>query len=282
MAILKPVAEAAKLVTTSSQPRANVRDCLRALATSIQSLKGVGPKRAAQLEASGLATVEDILYHLPFRFEDRRQLKKINQSVVGQEESFTGQLVLLQNRFNPRRRSQMLTAVLRDDTGTIDLMWYRAPSYLANGLAQGQNLLVHGKVEPGNQGRRRIVHPDFEVLEPGDEGAHARILPVYLRPGGMPMSFMRKLAAQALDQYKHYLPPGLPSSVASRMQLVAIPEALSQLHQPSLETSVVALNEASSPAHRSVIFDELFYLQLGLGLRKRSRTQSRGQPVQFD
>ena len=84
MAILKPVAEAAKPVTTSSQPRANVRDCLRALATSIQSLKGVGPKRAAQLEASGLATVEDILYHLPFRFEDRRQLKKINQAVVGQ------------------------------------------------------------------------------------------------------------------------------------------------------------------------------------------------------
>ena len=65
------------------------------------------------------------------------------------------------------------------------------------------------------------------------------------------------------------------------MQLFAIPEALSQLHQPSLETSVNALNDASSPAHRSVIFDELFYLQLGLGLRKRSRTQSRGQPVQL-
>ncbi len=152
---------------------------------------------------------------------------------------------------------------------------------MANGLAQGQNLLVHGKVEQGSAGRLRIVHPDFEVLEPGEEGAHARILPVYLRPGGMPMSFIRKLAAQALEQYAHYLPPGLPSSVASRMQLVAIPEALRRLHQPSLDTSVVALNEASSPAHRSVIFDELFYLQLGLGLRKRSRTQSRGQPVQL-
>ena len=279
--MLKPVAEAAK-PTTSSQPRANVRECLRALATPIQSLKGVGPKRAAQLESAGLATVEDILYHLPFRFDDRRQLKKIDQALLGQEESFTGQLVLLQNRFNPRRRSQMLSAVLRDDTGTIDLIWYRAPSYLANGLAQGQMLLVHGRVEQGTQARLRLVHPDFEVLEPGDESAHARvarILPVYLRPGGIPMSFMRKLAAQALDQYKHYLLPGLPSSLASRMQLVAIPEALSQLHQPPLETSVVALNEGSSPAHRSVIFDELFYLQLGLGLRKRSRTQSRAQPV---
>ena len=279
--MLKPVAEAAKL-TTSSQPRANVRECLRALATSIQSLKGVGPKRAAQLESAGLATVEDILYHLPFRFDDRRQLKKIDQALLGQEESFTGQLVLLQNRFNPRRRSQMLSAVLRDDTGTIDLIWYRAPSYLANGLAPGQMLLVHGRLEQGTQARLRLVHPDFEVLEPGDESGHARvarILPVYLRPGGIPMSFMRKLAAQALDQYKHYLLPGLPSSLASRLGLAAIPEALSHLHQPPLETSVVALNEGSSPAHRSVIFDELFYLQLGLGLRKRSRTQSRAQPV---
>jgi ATP-dependent DNA helicase RecG len=90
---------------------------LRALATSVQFLKGVGPKRAAQLQAAGLATVEDVLYHLPFRYEDRRQLKKINQAALGQEESFSGQLVLLQNRFNPRRRSQMLTAVLRDESG---------------------------------------------------------------------------------------------------------------------------------------------------------------------
>jgi ATP-dependent DNA helicase RecG len=263
--------------TSDSQP--SVRDCLRALSTSVQFLKGVGPKRAAQLEAAGLATVEDVLYHLPFRYEDRRQLKKISQAVFGQEESFSGRLVLLQNRFNPRRRSQMLTAVLRDESGMIDLLWYRAPSYLANGLAQGQNLLVHGKVEQGAQGRLRIVHPDFEVLEPGEESDHARILPVYLRPGGMPMSFMRKLAAQALDQYQHYLPSGLPGSIANRLQLASIPEALRQLHLPSLDGSVAALNDASSPAHRSVIFEELFYMQLGLGLRKYSRTQSRAQPV---
>jgi ATP-dependent DNA helicase RecG len=276
---MKPAAESPKNtpITTNLQP--SMRECLRALATSVQFLKGVGPKRAAQLEAAGLATVEDILYHLPFRYEDRRQLKKISQAVLGQEESFSGQLVMLQNRFNPRRRSQMLTAVLRDESGSIDLMWYRAPSYLANGLSQGQRLLVHGKVEPGAPGRLRIVHPDFEVLETGEENNHARILPVYLRPGGMPMSFMRKVAAQALEQYKIFLPSGLPAAVASRMQLASIPEALSELHQPSLDTNVAALNDASSPAHRSVIFEELFYMQLGLGLRKYSRIQRRAQTI---
>ncbi|HET7008978.1 MAG TPA: ATP-dependent DNA helicase RecG, partial [Candidatus Binatia bacterium] len=276
---MKPAAQAPNSKPITVRPQPSVRDCLRALSTSVQFLKGVGPKRAAQLEAAGLASVEDILYHLPFRYEDRRQLKKIADAVLGHEESFSGQLVMVQNRFNPRRRAQMLTAVLRDDSGSLDLLWYRAPSYLANGLAQGQNLLVHGKVEPGMHGRLRIVHPDFEILEPGEEGGHARILPVYLRPGGMPMSFMRKLAAQALEQYQQYLPSGLPRTVASRLQLASIPEALRQLHMPSLDISVAALNDASSLAHRSVIFEELFYLQLGLGLRKQARTMSRAQPV---
>ena len=252
---------------------------MRALSTSVQFLKGVGPKRAAQLEAAGLATVEDVLYHLPFRYEDRRQLKKIAAAVVGNEESFTGQLVMSQSRFNPRRRSQMLTAVLRDETGTIDLLWYRAPSYLANGLTRGQNLLVHGKVEQGMPGRLRIIHPDFEVLESGEESDRARVLPVYMRPGGIPMSFMRKLAAQALAQYRDYLPPGLPGRIANRMQLASLSEALSQLHMPSVDTNVTALNDASSPAHRSVIFDELFYLQLGLGLRKHTRALRRAQAL---
>lgn len=276
---MKPAAKVQKLAPNSSKSNLTVRQCLRALATPVQNLKGVGPKRAEQLEAAGLASVEDVLYHLPFRYEDRRQLKKIIQARVGQEESFTGELAMLQNRFNPRQRSQMLTAVLRDDSGVIDLLWYRAPSYLANGFAQGQQLLVHGKVEPGSQGRLRIVHPDFEVLEPGEESDHARILPVYLRPGGIPMSFMRKLTAQALDQFKMYLPPGLPASVASRMQLTSIADALTKLHDPTLDSDVAALNDASSPAHRSVIFDELFFMQLGLGLRKQARTESRAQPL---
>jgi ATP-dependent DNA helicase RecG len=70
----------------------SVRERLRALATPIQFLKGVGPKRAEQLQAAGLCTVEDLLYHLPFRYEDRRQPKKISAALLGQEETFVGEL----------------------------------------------------------------------------------------------------------------------------------------------------------------------------------------------
>src|SRR5574341_1538816 len=148
--------------TSLDRPK-GVREQLRALATPVQNLKGVGPKRAEQLVAAGLSRVEDILYHLPFRYDDRRQIKKIAAAVLGNAESFVGELVMLQSRFVLRRRSQMLTATLRDDTGALDLIWYRAPGYLVSALAKGQRLLVHGRVEQGMQGRARIVHPDFEV-----------------------------------------------------------------------------------------------------------------------
>ena len=82
----------------------SMRERLRMLATPIQFLKGVGPKRAEQLQAAGLCTVEDLLYHLPFRYEDRRQLKNISAAVLGGEETFVGELVVVQSRFIPRRQ----------------------------------------------------------------------------------------------------------------------------------------------------------------------------------
>ena len=122
----------------SSASAPSIRECLRALATPLQYLKGVGPKRAKQLESLGIRSVEDLLYHLPFRYEDRRAIKKICDAVLGEECSFVGRLAELQNRYVPRRRSQMLAGALQDDTGAIDLVWYRAPAFLVNGLAKGQ------------------------------------------------------------------------------------------------------------------------------------------------
>jgi ATP-dependent DNA helicase RecG len=258
------------------------RERLRALATPVQYLKGVGPKRAKQLVSAGLSTVEDLLYHLPFRYEDRRELQNIAGAVLGHEGSFVGELVSVQKRYVPRRRMQMLTAILRDASGALDLLWFRAPSYLADTLAKGQTLLVHGKVERGTEGRMRLVHPDFEVVEQEDHMGLSRILPVYLRPGGLPLSFMRKLASQALAEYAVYLPSCVPAPIAARQSLIAVPKALTELHQPCLDADVDLLNRAATRAHRSIVFDELFFLQLGLGLRRLGRRQSVGVEIRPD
>ena len=255
-------------------PPPSVRGSLRALGAPIQTLKGVGPKRASQLESFGLRTVEDLLFHLPFRYEDRRQIKSISAAVAGEEASFAGRLLALQKRYNPRRRRQLLLGTLQDDSGSLDMIWYRAPGYLANGLSDGQTLLIHGRVEQGMPGRLRIVHPEFEAIESSGQQTPQRVLPMYVRPAGLPLSLMRKWIAQALGEYSRYFSHHVPPEIARRRGGLAIADALAQLHEPPLDVDIDAFNDFASAPHRTVIFDELFYLQLGLGLRRRERAGS--------
>jgi ATP-dependent DNA helicase RecG len=261
------------------EKKLSARESLRALQTPLRFLKGVGPKRAEELENFGLKSVEDLLYHLPFRYEDRRVIQKICDATVGRDETFVGEIRGLQKKYNPRRRAQLLVGSLRDDTGTLGLLWYRAPSYLSNSLVPGQRLLVHGKVEPAPGGQKRIVHPDFEVLDNDDQEALRKILPVYVHPAGLSLSLLRNWIVQALSLYARYLPGDLPAPTIQRQGLLSLIEALTLLHEPGAMADVAKLNAFSSPAHRSVVFDELFYLQLGLALRKQKRIREEGVAV---
>jgi ATP-dependent DNA helicase RecG len=258
----------------------SIDECLRALQTPLRFLKGIGPKRADSLERLGLKTVEDLLYHLPFRYEDRRLIKTIREASIGREESFIGEVLGLQKKYNPRRRTQLLVGSLADETGTLGLFWYRAPAYLINGLSQGQRLFVHGRVEAGLGGQKRIVHPEFEVLESQDADALEKIVPVYIHPAGLSLSLLRKWIVQALNHYAQYLRSSMPSGIRQRRRLVSVSEALTQLHEPNTTADLTELNGCASVAHRSLVFDELFCLQLGLGLRKKARAQTEG--VVFD
>jgi ATP-dependent DNA helicase RecG len=277
---VKPAGFSSDKPAKSAERPPSVRASLRALNTPIQFLSGVGPKRATQLDSLGIKTVGDLLYHLPFRYEDRRQIKTISAAVRGEESSFIGRLIGLQSKYIPRRRSQMLLAILQDETASIDLVWYRAPRFLIAGLAKDQTLLVHGKVEPSMHGRLRLVHPDFEIIDNNNDLQLQRILPVYVHPAGLSLSRLRNWVTQALREYGHHLLNGLPQEIIKRQGLIAPSAALVHLHDPPLDADLDSLNDSSSIAHRSIIFDELFYLQLGLGLRKRKRARSLA--IRFD
>ena len=256
------------------KPTPSVAASLRALGTSIRNIDGIGPKRAAQLESFGIHTVLDLLRHLPFRYEDRRRIEKLSSAASGMEATFIGRLIGLQKRYIPRRRSQMLLATLHDDSGSIDLVWYRAPGYLADNLANGRMISAHGKVEPGMPGRLRMVHPNFDFIESGQETELGRIVPIYIHPAGLPLSLMRRWIAQVFSQYGVYLIDSLPRSITGRHGLMTLAAAIAELHVPPHTIDVDAFNSFASRAHRTVVFDELFYLQLGLGERKRALSQS--------
>lgn len=251
-------------------------DCQRALQTPLQFLKGVGPVRAAQLEGLGLRTIEDLLYHLPFRYEDRRQIKNIAAAVVGREDNFVGELIALQKKFIPRRRRQMLVGTIADASGALGLVWYRGTPYISKGLSKGQRLWVHGTVERGIGVQNRIVHPEFEVLEPESDKELEKILPIYVRPAGVALGSLRRWLQQALADFGRYLPSYLPDSVARRQGLLDLKAAMLAVHQPDKQADPSRLNQAATAAHRSIVFDEFFYLQLGLNLRRKQLARQKG------
>jgi ATP-dependent DNA helicase RecG len=259
----------------SSMP-ATPKDCFRALSTPLRFLKGVGPARAAQLEAAGLKTVEDLLYHLPFRYEDRRDIRKIRSAVVGREETFIGKLAAVSQRYVPKMRRRILTATLADETGQLGLVWYRVPPYMAEGLQKDRLFLVHGKIEPGIGGQKKIVHPEFEALDPEDQEDKEKVLPIYLRPGGIPHRTMRRWIAESLENYAGYLPAFLPDALVKKQRLVDLARAMHEVHRPEKTADLAALNRFASAAHRAIIFDEFFYLQLGLALRRKRRAVENG------
>ncbi|HEX9878641.1 MAG TPA: ATP-dependent DNA helicase RecG, partial [Candidatus Binatia bacterium] len=250
--------------------------CWRSLQTPVRFLKGVGPNRASLLETMGLKTVEDLLYHLPFRYEDRRGIKKIGQAAVGEEGSFIGTLAGLTKRHIRGGRRQILTARLHDGTGELGLVWFYPKPYIVNRLRDGQDFLVHGKVDQGRGREIRIIHPEFEAVEVGEPGERERILPVYWKPGGIPMGMLRRWIPEAMTRFRDALPSFLPKAVAQRQRLTDLKRALAEIHHPARDTDLFSLNEFRSQAHRSIIFDEFFYLQLGLELQRRHRTAEVG------
>ncbi|MCC6850078.1 MAG: ATP-dependent DNA helicase RecG [Deltaproteobacteria bacterium] len=243
---------------------------LQQLETPVQFVKGVGPKRAEQLATLGLTTVADLLFHLPFRYEDRRDVRTITLLRPGEHATIEAEIRGVRERFAGRRRILEATAV--DAGGSLTLLWYHQLAYFRSRFREGQRVLLHGKVEAAKGMARlaglRIVHPEIELLDGQEDADTGRIVPIYTKPAGIPIGAMRRLVHAAVEQYAGRVPSVLPSATAERRGVVDLAAALRAVHQPPPEADVGALNAGTSPAHRAIVYDELFYLQLGLALRK--------------
>jgi ATP-dependent DNA helicase RecG len=251
---------------------------LAALARPTRFVRAVGPKRAADLARFGLATVEDLLYHLPFRYEDRRSLRPLRALAVGEEATAVGEVASVRQVRTGRTGRQVLEVGLRDADGVLLLVWFNRIPWFSRRLAEGQRLVVHGTVvAPLGGGPRRIVHPEIDVLAPGDEGAEAaRILPVYEKPTDMYVGAMRRIVHAAVAEFADRVPSALPPPVAARQRVVDLGRALRHVHLPPPEANVEGLAAGRSLAHRSLVFDELFFLQLGLALRRSAAGEMPG------
>ncbi|OGU17866.1 MAG: ATP-dependent DNA helicase RecG [Geobacteraceae bacterium GWC2_53_11] len=246
------------------------------LQIGIQFIKGIGPKLAALLEKRDIRTVEDLLYLLPLRYEDRRNLMPVASLAPGQSAVFSG-TVLSADATTTKGGRRVFEVLVRDDSGTIACKWFHAnATWMKRTWKIGRVGVFSGEVHQFGY-QREVHHPDAEWLPEGggiqsvidaDPANFGRIVPVYPLSEGIHQKTMRRVMREVVDNFLSNIdsvvpaelcPPGFPS----------LREALGQVHAPPPEADLSGLNDGATPAHQALAFDEFFFWELGLALKKR-------------
>jgi len=258
------------------------------LETPIQFIKGVGPKLSEILAKKNITTVEDALYLLPSRYEDRRELRNVAKLRLGQIEVFCAEVINAAMKATKGGR-KFYEAIVGDDSGTITLKWFNFNSRFMKGIWQTEKkAIITGEiVQYGYQ--REIHHPDVEWMAPGkdlsavmaeDPINFGRTVPVYPLTEGLHQKTMRKVLKEVVDQFAPLAETFLPPEIENRNALMPICKALQEVHFPGNEIVLDALNDWSTKAHRTLAFDEFFFLELGLALKRRGTVLEEGIPFQ--
>ena len=239
-------------------------------------VKGVGPARAAMLEAKGLKTVEDLLSYAPFRYEDRSNVKRIDKLAPGEMATVLAEVRTTRISGFRRRGLGMFEATFTDASGGILTgKWFHG-GYLNDVLAPGQKIALFGKVEYDSYSRGlSMMHPEFEILtgdDDGDASLHTgRVVPVYEAAGKVNTRVLRSLVHRILESLPAQ-PDPLPPHILKPLKLPDRWTAIRGLHFPPPDSDLRLLNAFRSPAQYRLIFEEFFWLECGLEL-KRARAR---------
>jgi len=257
-----------------AQSRRPASEATHPLATPLQFLKGVGPQRAKLLANLGLHTVEDALYYLPARHEDRSQLTPLGSLKPNDVTTVAGTIRAVSPP--PRGRPRVpLSVLLSDGTGFLTCVWF-GQAYLERVFQRGQRLIVHGKALRYRSGPLQMQVKDFEVGEDeaagdsSDETLHTgRLVPVYGLTRGLTARPMRRLMKRLVDGYVDGLEDPLPAGLVARHRLEPLALALRAGHFPKTEVDYAA-------ARRRLVYDEFLLLQLGLAIRRHRQGRQPG------
>ncbi len=232
------------------------------LTDAVTRLKGVGPKMAEKLARLGIATMEDLLNFYPRRYQDWTKITPMEELTFDEEAAVYGEVVDVKEA-RPRPRMSILTAVLTDGTGAVNLVYFNQP-WKRDEFARGQHILAYGRAE--YQYRKiQMSNADTEAVEPAELADFQKLVPVYPLTEGLKLSRMQELIRQALAQAED-LAENLPARVLRKERLMGRREALAAIHFPKSWAEQKA-------ARRRLAFEELFFMQAGIALLRKKRQQ---------
>jgi len=232
--------------------------------TAVALMPGIGPKRAAALEARGIVTAGDLVFHLPVRYQDWRERSSAKDLRPGNVVVIEGNLGKISERPMRGSRWRRLASGWLEVSGRqIRVVWFNLPAYMRGYLPGGERVLVRGRVAAGADGGIEIVQPELHRLSDGDPKA---IRPVYRLPSIVGQRLLASLVARALAEAGDSIGGAIPDEV--RGDVPTIREALTYLHDPPADADFVALANGDSRGHLALAFDELFAFELALSIER--------------
>jgi ATP-dependent DNA helicase RecG len=262
--------------------------------TAVQYVKGIGPRLAEILAAKGIHTVDDLLHYLPFRYEDRLNPRSIPELRPGEMATVIAE-VRTSGLFRTRRMP-IFQMTAGQGRARLKCIWFHA-AYLQDKFKPGQLVALYGKVDEDYRGGElQIVQPQFEIL--GDSNQEdsvadrkveasleiGRIVPIYesAGQGRVTSRWFRKIIHNALENLTPDTADSVPALVRSHLSLLPPREALWKVHWPEPGSSMEELQSSRTPAHLRLIFEELFFVELGLELKRREQKAQTGIAFQLD
>ena len=228
----------------------------------VTDLKGVGPSLASKLEKLGITTIQDLLFHLPLRYEDRTRITPIAELRNGHSSQIEG--IVHDSRIEMGKRRSLLVQ-LQDDTGRIGLRFYYFTAAQKNQMTPGTRLRCFGEVRLGRTGLE-LYHPEYKRIAEGEPlPVQDRLTPLYPTTDGVHQGRLRQLCEQALDLLaRHPVPDYLPQSLLDQLQLPALNEAVRTLHNPPTGADLDQFSLGIHPTQQRLAFEELLAHHLSL------------------
>jgi ATP-dependent DNA helicase RecG len=264
------------------------------LTTPVQYVKGIGPKLAEILATKGIATVGDLLNYLPFRYEDRLNPRGIAELRPGEMATVIGEV--RNSGLFRTRKMPIFQLTVGQGRSRLKCLWFHG-AYLQDKFKPGQLIALYGKVEQDQRsGEFQIIQPQFEMLGDADENGAGdndkpatslevgRIVPIYesAGQGRVTARWFRRIIRTALDDLTPQLAETIPQAVRERLALLSPREALLKVHWPEAGESFADLQSSRTPAHIRLIFEELFFVELGLELKRRQQKAQTGIAFRID